>query len=183
MQATRNWPATLSPASYKGSPFFVDSESLPKSGRFVSVKAYAKSDSHSTEDMGRVPREIRFAAYLASDTADTDAQQFVELCSQPGAGALVLPLLGPYQARCTNCHVTGKKDQLGRVELELEFVEAGSDTTMTATPLGDRLAASALNGMPGAVADQIGGIDPATMGQTGAISHDYEQPTRVYSTP
>src|SRR5581483_12503772 len=121
MQASRDWPRTLAPASYKGFAFFVDEESLPTSGREVAKHQYVKSEAHDTEDMGRKPREIRVDAYLASDTADTDGQAFIELCSQPGPGMLVLPQLGSYQARCHNCHATGKKDELGRLKFVLDF--------------------------------------------------------------
>lgn len=145
----RNWPQTLSPASFKGVEFLVDEESLPKSGRFVAEHSYVRGETHETEDLGRVPREIRIKAYLASDTVDTDVQDFIELCSQAGAGALVLPLLGTYQARCRNCHVSGQKDRLGRMEIELDFVEAGTpDGTFSATPLGNRQAVSTASGIP-----------------------------------
>src|SRR4051812_23996957 len=104
----RDWRSTLPPASYKGSAFLVDEEARPKPGRFVATHSFVKAESHSTEDMGRMPREYRVSAYFASDTADTDMQSFVELCSEADAGTLVLPMLGSVQARCTGCHVKSK---------------------------------------------------------------------------
>lgn len=158
----RNWPATLRPASYKGTAFFVDEESLPKSGRFVARHTFVKSGTHSTEDMGRVPREFRVAAYFASDAADTDMQAFVELCSEAGAGSLVLPMFKPADVRCTNCHVKSKsRDKQGYIEVELDFVEAGTADGggFPAKPLGDRLASAALAQLPTAALSVVGTLD------------------------
>ena len=177
----RNWPKTLSPASYKGFVFSVDQEALPKSGREVAKHQYVKAEFHDTEDMGRVPRDFKITAYLASDTADSDARAFIELCSTKGAGTLILPQLGTYQARCTNCHATGKKDELGRLEFNLDFIEASvSGGAPAATPLGDRLAASALAGLPAASLSVIASISIGPLQVTGQISLDYQQPTRVF---
>lgn len=157
--AVRNWPQTLRQASYKGVPFFVDDEALPKSGRFVATHSFVKAESHATEDMGRMPREFRLAAYLASDSADQDVRNFVEMCSEAGPGALVLPMLGSQQVRCRGCHVKAKRDRLGYIELELDFIEAGTADGngagggFPAAPLGDRLASAAQDEMP----DQVEG--------------------------
>jgi prophage DNA circulation protein len=158
----RNWPQTLRPASWKGVGFFVDDEALPKSGRFVARHSFVKGESHSTEDMGRVPRDFRLAAYLASDTADQDARDFVDLCSEAGAGALILPMLGPVQVRCTNCHVKAKtRDKQGYIELELDFIEAGTADAdgFPAAALGDRLAAASLASLPDAADARLSALD------------------------
>jgi len=157
----RNWPHTLRPASYKGVPFFIDEEALAKSGRFVARHSFVKAEFHATEDMGRVPREFRVSAYLASDSADTDVRAFVELCSEAGPGTLVLPMLGPALARCVSCHVKARRDKLGYVGIDLDFVEAGAgdDDSFAAAPIGDRLAAAALDEMPDAAEDTLTGLD------------------------
>ena len=156
----RNWPQTLRPASYKGAPFFVEDEALGRSGRFVAVHSFVKAEFHATEDMGRAPREFRIGAYLASDSADSDVRDFVELCSEPGPGTLVLPMLGPVEVRCTGCHVKARSDRLGFVGLDLDFAEAGTgEDAFPAAPIGDRLAAAALGEMPDAGAAMLDGLD------------------------
>ncbi|HYD05844.1 MAG TPA: DNA circularization N-terminal domain-containing protein [Reyranella sp.] len=165
----RNWPQTLRPASYKGAGFFIDEEALAKSGRFVARHSFVKGESHSTEDMGRQPREFRVSAYLASDSADAEVREFVELCSEAGAGALILPMLGPVEARCIGCHVKAKSDKLGYVALELDFVEAGTaEDAFPAAPLGDRLAASDLAELPDVAELHLSGIDEAA--RAGAVA-------------
>jgi prophage DNA circulation protein len=165
----RDWIHTLRPASYKGVGFFVEDESA-KTGRNIATHAYVKAESHQTEDMGRLHREYRVSAYLASDDADTAMRSFVDLCSEPGVGTLVLPMQGPVEVRCTLCHVKAKLQALGKIELELEFVEAGAknDTLTPPAPIGDRQAASALGEMPAAAGTRIDGLDETS--RQGALS-------------
>jgi prophage DNA circulation protein len=179
---TRDWAATLQPASYNGFAFFVETEALPKSGREVAVHSYVNAEAHDTEDMGRVPRTFSVAAYLASDSADTDAQQFIELCSTAGVFPLVLPVLGTYQVRCLNCHASAQdREKQGYVKFELEFIEGGTAggavAAFPATSLGDRQAASTMQQMPAAAQGAVSGYDPntaATAANQMALQHLYE---------
>lgn len=153
----RDWLKTLRRASFRGASFFVDEESLPKTGRRVAVHPYAKAEEHATEDMGRLPREFRVQAYIANDRADSDVRALIEVCSVKGASTLVLPYFGSSQVRCTGCTPSRKKDTHGYVTVELSFVEAGSDGGGFAmVELGDRIAASALDDLAGVVSDAIG---------------------------
>ena len=157
----RNWITTLRRASFRGVPFHVDDESLPKTGRRVAVHEYTKAEEHSTEDMGRLPREFRIKAYLASDGADADVQALMAACGTAGVGTLVLPFFAPTQVRCTGCAPTHRKDKMGYVDLDLEFVEAGQDGGgFPALALGDRIAASALDGLGALVGDALASFTP-----------------------
>ena len=166
----RDWITTLRGASFAGVPFYVDDEAIPKTGRRVAVHEYSKAETHDTEDMGRLPREFRIKAYIASDSADSDVQDLVEVCSTEGAFTLVLPFFGPQEVRCTGCAPSHKKDRLGYVEIDLEFVEASGDDganggfdgagSFGLLELGDRIAASALDGLADVVSDAIGAFVP-----------------------
>ncbi|MGU3665803.1 DNA circularization N-terminal domain-containing protein [Methylobacterium sp. A49B] len=165
----RNW-MTLRGASFAGVPFQVDEEALPKTGRRVAVHEYSKAETHDTEDMGRLPREFRIKAYIANDQADSDVQALIGACSTEGAFSLVLPFFGPQEVRCTGCAPSHKKDRLGFVEIDLEFIEASGDDGASGgfdgagsfglLQLGDRIAASALDGLADAVSDAIGAFVP-----------------------
>lgn len=148
----RNWIKTLRPASFRGVRFYVDEEAIPRTGRRIVRHEYVKAEEHGTEDMGRLPREFRIRAYIANDQADTDCQALIAACSTKGAASLVLPFFGSHQVRCENCGNSWRKDTLGYVDIDLDFVEAGQDGGgFPAIPLGDRIAASALNGLPSLV--------------------------------
>lgn len=150
---------TLRRASFRGVPFYVDEEALPKTGRRIARHEYVKAETHDTEDMGRLPREFRVKAYIASDRADTQVRALIDACSTAGAATLVLPFFGPQQVRCEGCAPAHKKDRLGYVEVEMEFVEAtgdgGAGGTFGLVQLGDRIAALALDGLADAVSGAI----------------------------
>lgn len=152
----RNWIQTLARASFRGVSFHVEREGAAKAGRAVVVHRYVKSEEHATEDMGRLPRDFRVSAYLASDTADLAARALMEACSTAGPGMLVLPMFGPTLVRCQNCSASAEKMKMGFVAFDLDFVEAGQDgAAFPSLPLGDRLAASALDGLAGAVSTAL----------------------------
>ena len=120
----RNWTQTLRGASFRGVPFRVDDEALPKTGRRVAVHEYSKAEEHGTEDMGRLPREFRVKAYIHGDSADSAIQDLIAACSTAGAATLVLPFFGANQVRCTGCSPSHGRDKLGWVTVDLDFVEA-----------------------------------------------------------
>lgn len=151
----RNWTKTLPNASFRGAPFFVESEEVGNAGRRVAVHEFAKSDEHATEDMGRNTRHFKFDAYIVGDAADTDAQAFIELCSAGGDGLLVLPVLGRATVKCTGCTATSEKGRLGHVKLGLEFVESGNDSAFAVIALGGRIAASLQGGITGAISTAL----------------------------
>jgi prophage DNA circulation protein len=177
----RDWRDTLAPASFNGVVFFVDTESVAKSGRDVAVHSFVNAETHATEDMGRVPRELRVDGYICGDLADSDARALIEQCSTAGAFPLLLPMFGPYQARCHNCHASAQdRGKQGWVKFELEFIEAGSATdSFPATALGDRLAASTMDDMPDAASDAIANYAPKTSSASASVTaqdHAYEAP-------
>lgn len=152
----RNWMRTLRPASFRGVPFYVDNEAIPKTGRRVVTHEYVKAETHGTEDMGRLPREFKLKAYIAADDADGRIAALIAACSTKGASSLVLPFFGPHQVRCTGCSPSHGKDKLGFVEIELEFVEAGEDGGgFSVVALGDRIAASILDDLSGLVSEAL----------------------------
>lgn len=157
----RDWIRTLARASYRGVSFQVEKSSGSKSGRAVVTHKYVKSEQHATEDMGRLPREFRVQAYIANDTADADMAALLQVCSTSGPGLLVLPMFAPTLVRCTNCSPSAEKTKLGYVSFDLDFIEAGSDgAVFPALPLGDRIAASALDALPGLVSDALSSYAP-----------------------
>lgn len=152
----RNWIQTLARASFRGASFHVEKEGQGKAGRAVVVHRYVKSEVHATEDMGKLPGDFRVTAYLASDTADADTRALLAACSTLGPGLLVLPMFGGSMVRCTSAAGSAEKNKMGYVAFDLEFVAAGQDgAAFPFIPLGDRLAASALDGLAGAVSDAL----------------------------
>ena len=155
----RDWIRTLARASYRGASFHVEKGSAQKTGRAVVTHKYVKSEQHATEDMGRLPREFRVQAYIANDAADAEMAALLQVCSTSGPGLLVLPMFDPAMVRCTNCSPSMEKTKLGYVSFDLDFIEAGSDgAAFPALALGDRVAASVLDTLAGAVSGALAGF-------------------------
>ncbi|ACL57419.1 DNA circularization N-terminal domain-containing protein [Methylobacterium nodulans] len=145
----RNWPKTVPGASFRGTPFHVSRETVDDAGRYVAFHPFAKAETHGTEDMGRKAWKFRVQAYLTGDTVDADAMAFLEVCSTPGAGMLILPMLPGIMVRCLNCSRAAEKNSQGYVQFDLEFGEAGAQGGgFPAIPLGDRIAEGVLNTLP-----------------------------------
>ena len=147
----RDWFRTLPNASFRGSPFFVEEERLA-GGREVAIHRFVKSEDHATEDMGRKPLDLSFSAYIVGDSADLDAQSFVQLCGTAGTGTLVMPILGTHTVRCTDVDAASLNTaKLGFVKISLKFVEAGNDSAFATIAIGDRIASNAMAGMAGVI--------------------------------
>ena len=157
----RNWITALRKASFRGVPFHVAEEGLPKTGRRIARHEYSKAETHDTEDMGIVTRDFRVKAYIANDRADADAQALIRACSTKGVATLVLPFFGPQQVRCEGCSPSHSGEKLGYVAFDLDFVAAGGDGAGSSViQLGDRLAQGALDRLSGAVSDAIAAYVP-----------------------
>jgi prophage DNA circulation protein len=85
--------------------------------------------------MGDGPRIYRVVAYMASDTADTDADSLVMALSTQGPGTLVLPTFGPFQARAQKpWSRVRERDKGGYIAFDLTFVREGA-ATYNASPV------------------------------------------------
>lgn len=120
----RDWLKTLWRASYKGTPFFVERDE-EDGGRRIVVHQFPMRDPPYLEDMGEDKRSFVASAYVASDSADTDAGALVATCATRGAGVLVLPTHGPILVRCLNFRRQRAKDRHGYIAFELEFIREG----------------------------------------------------------
>ena len=127
--AARNWLATLWPASYNGFPFQFESD-RETGGRAVIVHEFPHRDDPFNEDLGQAPRYFEGAAYLASDTADSDAVSFIELLCTEGPGTLVVPTRGPVAVRCLTVNRAAQRDQAGYIAFSVKFVREGAATGM-----------------------------------------------------
>ena len=147
----RNWPQTLRPASFRGVAFYVENEKVSEAGRHVATFEFLKTEDSDTEDMGRKALKLSVAGYLVGDTADSDAQALIAACSKEGEASLILPFMGQLTARCLKASSTFEKDKLGRIPVDLEFVEASRRNSGDAgvRDISTQLAGFALSAIPG----------------------------------
>jgi prophage DNA circulation protein len=121
----RDWLKTLQRASYKGAPFWVESDQESGKRRIV-VHEFPMRDIPYLEDLGEGAREFKVTAYVASDAADTEAARVMATCATRGAGVLVLPAHGPLFVRCTEFERSRAKDKHGFIGHDLKFVREGA---------------------------------------------------------
>jgi prophage DNA circulation protein len=125
MATARDWLKTLWAASFKGVPFFVEKDD-EAGGRRIVVHQFPMRDDPYLEDLGEDQRDFEVTAYVASDSADTDAGALVVTCATRGAGVLVLPTHGPILVRCLTFSRERSKDKHGYIAFSLKFIREGA---------------------------------------------------------
>ncbi|WP_430310030.1 DNA circularization protein [Pseudomonas sp. PONIH3] len=118
------WRDQLHPASFRGVPFHVDSDSMP-AGRRTQTHEYPQRDKPLVEDLGRVTREIKLAAFVIGEDCYSQRDNLLNALDKPGAGELVHPWHGRLTATATVCSVSHERREGGMVRFDLVFVEDG----------------------------------------------------------
>jgi len=121
----RDWMHTLRRASFRGAAFWVEADG-PAVGRRVAVHEISGGEAPVTEDMGRRATTVHVAAYVVGDTSDAVGLALEAACSAPGAAALILPMDPPRAMHCLSCRRDRRRDAMGYLAYDLEFVISGS---------------------------------------------------------
>lgn len=115
------WAQQLQPASYNGTPFFVDGTQYT-TGRRVAVHAYPFRDNPYVEDMGLQTRQIGFRAFLVGGDVYAQRDALKKACETKGNGKLVHPSLGNIEAALVAAGFREDKERGGAVEINLTFL-------------------------------------------------------------
>lgn len=118
------WRDELHPASFRGVPFHVDSDSMPV-GRRTQVHEYPQRDKPLVEDLGRVTREIKMAAFVIGEDFLIKRDDLLNALDKPGAGELIHPWYGRLMVTATGCSVGHERREGGMARFDLVFVEDG----------------------------------------------------------
>lgn len=165
----RDWPHTLARASYRGTPFWVESDQID-TGRRLVVHEFPLRDQPYIEDMGRSTNRLNVTAYVASGRADAEERALRAACDAGGPARLVLPIERT-QAHCESCNRTFEKDRLGYIAFSLSFVREGAGAGPY--PLGF---------LTRVVRDRAGGIATAIAGMLEAGFRGVGVPGHVMDT-
>jgi prophage DNA circulation protein len=120
----RDWSKAFLRASFKGVPFWVDSEG-EDGGRRISIQHVAYGETPITEDFGSRERVFPISAYVASDVADAEGRRLSTALGSTGPGRLVLPMEGGMLAHAVSFRRDRRKDQGGYLAFDIEFLRAG----------------------------------------------------------
>lgn len=128
-----DWKKRLKPASFRGVPFRVNTETSPV-GRDVVVFEYPGRDKPRVEDMGSKTRTIRFVAFVIGPACLEERDALLAELNKPGEGELIHPWYGRMKVTATSdCTASHSWDEGGVVRFELVFVEGGELGFPTAT--------------------------------------------------
>lgn len=142
----RDWLKTLWPASFKGVPFKVERDA-EGAGRRIRVHEFPMRDDPYLEDLGEARRDFDVLAYVASDSADTDAAALIAVCAARGAGVLVLPSHGPITARCLTADRRRDKDRHGYIAIGMRLVREGFGSAVASIAMLANLTFAAADGL------------------------------------
>jgi prophage DNA circulation protein len=118
------WREQLQPASFRGVPFHVDSESTPV-GRRTQVHEYTKRNKPFVEDLGEQTRVIKFSAFVVGEDCFFLRDNLLHALNQPGPGTLIHPWYGQMYGTATDCSAGHAWNEGGVARFELLFVEGG----------------------------------------------------------
>lgn len=121
---SRDWAASLWPASFKGVPFWIEKDKDAVGKRLV-VHQFPGRDDPFIEDLGAKARTFDLVGYLVGDTSDADADALVAMFLETGPGVLVLPAQGPINARAHTATRDRDRDKAGYFAFQLQFYQEG----------------------------------------------------------
>ena len=110
------WRDRKQAASFRGVPFWVDTDNVPV-GRRTQVHEYPQRDQPYTEDMGRQTRKYRFSGFVVGDDCLSQRDRLLTALDKPGAGELLHPWFGRLTVTAGECEVSHARDEGGMVRL------------------------------------------------------------------
>jgi len=116
------WRDLRREASFRGVPFWVDSDSVPV-GRRTQLHEYPKRDQPMVEDMGRQTREYKFEGFVVGSDFIDQRDRLLEALDKPGPGELVHPWFGRLTVTAGKCELSHSRDELGMVRFNLAFID------------------------------------------------------------
>lgn len=167
------WWEQLQPGSWRGLPFVMDATPT-KAGRRIALHEYPYKDSVWPEDLGKLPRRYQISAYLTGDDCYQQKAAMIAACEQAGAGTLVHPTLGAIQVVLLDFTTTDRRDRGRYVEVEFDFIDAGSSLLPAGTIDTGSVISSAASALGAASAsdlsDNLAGLTPSPTAPTQFIS-------------
>lgn len=128
------WREALRPASFRGVPFEVESDSSP-AGRRTQTHEFVQRDAPFVEDLGRVTREFRLVGFVSGADCLLRRDALLAALDTPGPGELVHPWLGRLTVTAADgCEYSHDRREGGVVRFSLVFIEAGEKGFPVGTP-------------------------------------------------
>lgn len=112
--------------SFKGAPFFVDEYEMQGGGRNIVSNPIPFSSNYVSQDLGGKIPTHPINVYLVGDECKQARDNLIAACNEEGAGELVHPFFGRFQAECISLTVAGGKSGVNYCTLQVEFRPVGA---------------------------------------------------------
>lgn len=107
--------------SFKGVPFFVEDYELKDCGRNVVSKPVPFTSNFVNQDLGGKIPSHPINAYLVGEECFEYRDRLISACNSEGAGELVHPFFGRFNAECVDLSVSGSRSGLNYCTVQIEF--------------------------------------------------------------
>lgn len=114
------WRDRRQEASFKGTPFLVDTSEVA-GGRRLAVHEFPDADTPNVQDLGRKGRVIAIVAYIVGEDYDLREQELIDRIEDRTPGPLIHPTLGYMFVRCETYRTKLSRMSDGMSEMELTF--------------------------------------------------------------
>jgi prophage DNA circulation protein len=168
MALHRNWAKSLRRASFRGVPFHVDDEE---------VRNFLRQAVHEVpngmwriERLGRGPTELSLTGFVASRTADTEGDAVAATFRDDKPGQLVMPMVGPLQARPLSCFRHRSARREGYVALDMRWIVEPVRGPSASPAQAANSIFSAAGGLVSSIAGQISGVVGFALQVAGTVS-------------
>ena len=118
------WRDQLSPGSYKGVPFFIDSHEF-SGGRRIVDHLFPYREVPFTEDLGLQQRVFSIELYIVGDDYFEARDNLIAAFEKEGAGILVHPYLGTKTVEAAEFSMRESRKDGGIVNFSVTFHETG----------------------------------------------------------
>lgn len=123
----------LAPASFRGVPFHVKSDT-GHFGRRIATHEYPMRDTPYNEDLGEKAQKFSVTGYIVGDSWIAQKDALKAACRMRGPSLLQLPAESPALVVCNDIKITRKMDECGYFECVMDFT--GAADGLFSTPLG-----------------------------------------------
>lgn len=118
------WRDQLSPGSFKGVPFFIDSHEF-SGGRRIVDHLFPYREEAFTEDLGLQQRIFSMDLYIVGDDYFEARDNLIEAFEKEGAGILIHPYLGSKTVEAAEFSMNESRSEGGIVYFSVTFHETG----------------------------------------------------------
>lgn len=125
------WLKRLKPASFRGVPFFVESDEQA-GGRRAATHEFPGRDTPFAEDLGRKARAFSVQGYVLGADYMQKRDALIAACEADGPGGLVTPWMPERLVLCTEYRKTESGREGGIARISMTFAERGEALLPTA---------------------------------------------------